>query len=385
MPGLIKERLFTPGPTPLLMEAQARALTATLHHRTEAFRQIMRETLEGLKYYFNTKNDVLIFSSSGTGAMEGAVSNLVSPGERVLVGSAGKFGERWLDLAKVYGIEAVKVEAPYGQPVSVEEIKRQLQTNGPFRAVYLQATETSTAVSHDVKAIGALVSQYAETCLVVDAITGLGTTELHPDEWGLDIVVGGSQKALMIPPGLAFASVSEKAWKMIANSKLPRYYFDYAKERKNLAKAESSYTPATTLVVSLHAALGYIRSLSLEGLVANAAMLAEATRGAAIALGLKLFAQSSPANAVTAICPPEGIDSGAIVKELRTRFGAIVANGQGTMKAKIFRLAHLGYYDVADVFAIVAALEIVLQKIGHKVDLGSGVRAAQEVYLRRNP
>ena len=384
MPGLIKERLFTPGPTPLLMEAQARALTATLHHRTEAFRQIMRETLENLKYYFNTKNDVLIFSSSGTGAMEGSVSNLLSPGDRVLVGTAGKFGERWLELAKVYGIEAVKVEAPYGQPVSVEEIKKQLETNGPFRAVYVQATETSTAVSHDVKAIGALVSQYAETCLVVDAITGLGTTELRPDEWGLDIVVGGSQKALMIPPGLAFASVSEKAWKLIEKSKLPRYYFDYAKERKNLAKAESSYTPATTLVVSLHAALGYIRSLSLEGLVANAAMLAEATRAAANALGLELFAKSSPANAVTAICPPEGIDSGAIVKELRTRFGAVVANGQGTMKGKIFRLAHLGYYDVADVFAIVAALEIVLQKIGHKVELGSGVRAAQEVYLRLN-
>jgi len=384
MPGLIKERLFTPGPTPLLMEAQARALTATLHHRTEAFRQIMRETLESLKYYFNTKNDVLIFASSGTGAMEGAISNLLSPGDRVLVGTAGKFGERWLELAKVYGIEAVKVEAPYGEPLSVGEIKQQLATAGPFRAVYVQATETSTAVSHDVMALGALVAQFPETCLVVDAITGLGTTELRPDEWGLDIVIGGSQKALMIPPGLAFAGVSEKAWKLIEKSKLPRYYFDYAKERKNLAKAESSYTPATTLVVSLHAALNYIRSISLEGLVANAALLAEATRAAASALGLKLFAKSSPANAVTAICPPEGVDSSAIVKELRTRFGAIVANGQGSMKGKIFRLAHLGYYDVADVFAIVAALEIVLQKIGHKVELGSGVRAAQEVYLRRS-
>ena len=383
MPGLMKERLFTPGPTPLLLEAQARALTATLHHRTEAFRQIMRETLENLKYYFNTRNDVLIFASSGTGAMEGAVSNLLSPGDRVLVGTAGKFGERWLELAKVYGIEAVKVEAPYGEPLSVGEIKQQLATSGPFRAVYVQATETSTAVSHDVMALGALVAQYPETCLVVDAITGLGTTELRPDEWGLDIVIGGSQKALMIPPGLAFASVSEKAWKQIEKSKLPRYYFDYAKERKNLAKAESSYTPATTLVVSLHAALNYIRSISLEGLVDNAALLAEATRAAASALGLKLFAKSSPANAVTAICPPEGVDSSAIVKELRTRFGAIVANGQGSMKGKIFRLAHLGYYDAADVFAIVAALEIVLQKIGHKVELGSGVRAAQEVYLRR--
>jgi aspartate aminotransferase-like enzyme len=382
MAGVIKERLFTPGPTPLLLEAQARALTATLHHRTEAFRQLMRESLEGLRYFFNTQSDVLIFTSSGTGAMEGAVANLLSPGERLLVGTAGKFGERWLELAKVYGVEAVKVEAPYGHPLSIQEMQKRLESEGPFRAVFVQATETSTAVSHDVKALGAVVRNYPETCLVVDAITGLGTTELCPDEWGLDVVIGGSQKALMIPPGLAFASVSEKAWKLIEKSRLPRYYFDFAKERKNLAKGEASYTPATTLVVSLHAALGYIRQLGRENLIANAALLAEATRESAQALGLKLFAAASPANAVTAVCAPEGMDSGAIVKEMRARFGAIVANGQGSMKGKIFRLAHLGYYDVADLFAVVAALEIVLLKLGHQVELGSGVRAAEEVYLR---
>jgi aspartate aminotransferase-like enzyme len=384
MPGIIKERLFTPGPTPLLMEAQARALTATLHHRTEAFRQIVRESLENLKYFFNTANDVLIFTSSGTGAMEGAVANLPSPGERMLVGTAGKFGERWLDLAKVYGIEAVKVEASYGQPLDIGEMKKRLATDGPFRAVFVQATETSTGVSHDVKALGEAVRAYPETCLVVDAITGLGTTDLRPDEWGLDIVIGGSQKALMIAPGLAFASVSEKAWKIIEKSKLPRYYFDYAKERKNLAKGEASYTPATTLVVTLHAALDYIRKVGRENLIANAALLAEATRAAAQALGLKLFAPGSPANAVTAVCAPEGMDSGSIVKEMRARFGAIVANGQGSMKGKIFRLAHLGYYDAADLFAVLAALEIVLLKVGHKVELGSGVRAAQEVYLKHS-
>jgi aspartate aminotransferase-like enzyme len=382
MPGIIKERLFTPGPTPLLMEAQARALTATLHHRTEAFRQLMREALENLRYFFNTQNDVLIFTSSGTGVMEGAVSNLLSPGERVLVGTAGKFGERWLELAKVYGVEAVKVEAPYGHPLNIQEIQKRLESEGPFRAVFVQATETSTAVSHDVKALGAVVRNYPETCLVVDAITGLGTTELCPDEWGLDVVIGGSQKALMIPPGLAFASVTEKAWKLIAKSRLPRYYFDFAKERKNLAKGEASYTPATTLVVSLHAALEYIRQLGRENLIANAALLAEATRESAQALGLKLFAAASPANAVTAVCAPEGMDSGSIVKEMRGRFGAIVANGQGSMKGKIFRLAHLGYYDAPDLFAVVAALEIVLLKLGHQVELGSGVRAAEEAYLR---
>jgi len=383
MPGIIKERLFTPGPTPLLMEAQARTLTAAnVHHRTEAFRKIMAETLGLLKYYFNTKNDVLVFASSGTGAMEGSISNLVSAGERILVGTAGKFGERWLGLAQAYGIEAVKVESPYGHPVNIEEMKQKLAQEGPFRAVYIQATETSTAVMNDVKTLGEAVQNYPETCLVVDAITGLGTTDLRPDEWGLDIVIGGSQKAVMIPPGLAFVSVSEKAWGLIAKAKLPRFYFDFAKERKNQAKGETAYTPATTLVISLHAALEYIQQLGRENLIANAALLASLTREAAQALGLKLFAACSPANAATAVCAPEGMDSGAIIKELRNRFGAIVANGQGSMKGKIFRVAHLGYFDAADVFAVVAALEIALWKLGYKVELGSGVRAAQEAYLR---
>jgi len=383
MPGIIKERLFTPGPTPLLMEAQARTLTAAnVHHRTEAFRKIMAETLALLKYYYNTRNDVLIFASSGTGAMEGSVSNLVSPGERILVGTAGKFGERWLDLAKAYSVEAVKVESPYGQPVNIEAMKQKLAQEGPFRAVYIQATETSTAVMNDVQALGEAVKNYPETCLVVDAITGLGTSDLRPDEWGLDIVIGGSQKAVMIPPGLAFASVSEKAWGLIAKAKLPRFYFDFAKERKNQAKGETAFTPATTLVISLHAALEYIKEIGRENLIANATLLAAVTREAATALGLKLFAESSPANAATAVCAPEGMDSGAIIKELRNRFGAIVANGQGSMKGKIFRLAHLGYYDMPDLFAIVAALEIVLLKAGHKIELGRGVRAAQEAYLR---
>jgi len=261
-------------------------------------------------------------------------------------------------------------------------MKQKLAQEGPFRAVYIQATETSTAVMNDVKTLGEAVQNYPETCLVVDAITGLGTTDLRPDEWGLDIVIGGSQKAVMIPPGLAFVSVSEKAWGMIAKARLPRFYFDFAKERKNQAKGETAYTPATTLVISLHAALEYIQQLGRENLIANAALLASLTREAAQALGLKLFAASAPANAATAVCAPEGMDSGAIIKELRNRFGAIVANGQGSMKGKIFRVAHLGYFDAADLFAIVAALEIALLKLGQKVELGSGVRAAQEAYLR---
>jgi aspartate aminotransferase-like enzyme len=383
MTGIIKERLFTPGPTPLLLEAQLRALTMTLHHRTDAFRTLMRETLENLKYYFNTQNDVILFASSGTGAMEGAISNLLSPGDRVLIGTAGKFGERWVQLAKAYGIEAVVVEAPYGHAVPISEMKKHLETGGPFRAVFIQATESSTGVRNDVEALGKIVSAMPECCLVVDAITGLGTTELHPGDWGIDIMIGGSQKATMIPPGLAFASVSEKAWKAIEKAKLPRYYFDYAKERKSLSKGESSYTPATSLVVSLHGALNYIKQLGLENLIANAALLAAATREAATALGLTHFAVSSPANAVTAINAPAGIESTKVVKEMRSRFGVILTDGQGTMEGHMFRLAHLGYYDFLDLMAVLGALEIALLKVGHRVELGSGVQAAQNVYLRR--
>jgi aspartate aminotransferase-like enzyme len=384
MSAIIKERLFTPGPTPLLMEAQLRALTMTLHHRTDAFRTLMRETLDNLRYYFNTKNDVLVFASSGTGAMEGAVSNLLSPGDRVLIGTAGKFGERWVQLAKAFGAEAVVVEAPYGHAVPIGEMKKHLASSGPFRGVFIQATESSTGVRHDVQTLAQAVVSLPDCCMVVDAITGLGTTELDPDGWGIDVLIGGSQKATMIPPGLAFASVSEKAWKQIEKAKLPRYYFDFAKERKSLAKGESSYTPATSLVVALHEVLNYIKQLGRENLIANAALLAEATREAAVALGLTLFAVESPASAVTAINAPANIDSGKIVKEMRSRFGAILSDGQGTMKGKMFRLAHLGYYDFMDLLAVLGGIEIALTKIGYKAELGSGVKAAQQVYLRKS-
>jgi aspartate aminotransferase-like enzyme len=384
MPGIIKERLFTPGPTPLLLEAQLRALTMTLHHRTDAFRALMRETLENLRYYFHTQNDVIVFASSGTGAMEGAVSNLLSPGERVLIGTAGKFGERWVQLAKAYGIEAVVVEAPYGHPVPIDEMKTHLSSDGPFRAVLIQATESSTGVRNDVESLGKAIAGLPDCCFVVDAITGLGTTDLLPDEWGIDIMIGGSQKATMIPPGLAFASISEKASRVMEKSKLPRYYFDYSKERKSLSKGESSYTPATSLVVCLHGALNYIKELGRENLIANAALLAEATRDAAVALSLSNFAVSSPANAVTSIHAPAGIESTKVVKEMRARFGAILTDGQGSMKGQMFRIAHLGYYDFLDLVAVLGGLEIALQKVGHKVDLGSGVRAAQNVYLRHS-
>jgi aspartate aminotransferase-like enzyme len=365
------------------MEAQLRALTMTLHHRTDAFRALMTETIDLLRYYFNTANDIIVFASSGTGAMEGAMSNLLSPGDRILIGTAGKFGERWVQLAKAYGIDAVVVEAPYGQTLPIGKMKEQLEASPGIRAVFLQSTESSTGVTHDVKALGEIVKKLPDCCLVVDSITGLGTTELNPDAWGIDIMIGGSQKATMIAPGLAYASVSEKAWKAIEKSKLPRYYFDYAKERKSLAKGESSYTPATSLIVTLHSALTYIKQLGLQNLIANAALLAEATREAATAMGLTHFAPQSPANAMTAINAPAGIESTKVVKDMRSRFGVILTDGQGSMKGHMFRIAHLGYYDFMDLMAVLGALEISLTKVGHKVELGSGVRAAQNVYLRR--
>ncbi len=380
-----KPRNFAPGPTPMYLPAYAAGMQADLHHRTDEFRRYMKGTLEGLQYLLDTRNPVMLFTASGTGVMEAALTNLLSPGDRALVLTAGTFGERWLQLAKAYGIETETVQAPYGEEIPVEEVAKKLSSAGgnPFRAVFLQATETSTGVRHNVRAVAELVRPLKKTCVVVDAITGIGTMELQPDEWGLDIMIGGSQKALMIPPGLAFASVSEKAWKFIGQAKLPRFYFDMMKERKSLEKGEAAFTPAVSLVVALHQALEFIRELGRENLVANAAMLAEAARRAACALGLKLFAPSSPANAVTAISSPEGIDSGAIIREVRSGFGAGLANGQGRMKGKVFRIGHLGNHDILDLIGLIGALEIALHRMGHSVELGAGVRAAQQVYLER--
>ncbi len=381
-PFITKPRNFAPGPTPLLPSAQLAGFSADLHHRTEEFRRYIQETLEGLQYLLDTKNPILLFTASGTGAMEAALVNLVSPGERVLMLSAGKFGERWLQLARAYGIETAAVEAPYGETIPLAAVAAKLKTSGPFRAVFMQATESSTGVSLDVEAVASLVRRYENTCLVVDAITGIGTMELHPDAWGLDVVIGGSQKALMVPPGLAFLSVSRKAWDLIGQAKLPRYYFDLAKERDSLAKGEAAFTPGIPLVVALHQALAFMQDLGRENLIANTALLAEATRAAAQALELELLAKAAPANALTALYSPAGLDSGKIIQEMKTRFGATLANGQGNLKGRIFRVAHLGYHDFMELLSLIGALEICLHTLGHRFDCGAGMRAAQEVYFR---
>lgn len=374
-----KQRLLTPGPTPLLPQALHAMMGSDIHHRTEDFRKLYRGVLSALQRVFGTSNDVLCIVSSGTGALEASVTNFLSPGDRVIVCSAGKFGERWVSLAKVFDLDPVVLTAPYGDVVAPHRVAEALAANPSARAVMLQASETSTGAAHDVRAIGEIV-QRTEALLLLDAITGLGTMPLDIDHWGLDVVVGGSQKAFMIPPGLAFLSVSPKAWAFSATSKLPKLYFDLTKERKNAANGESTWTPAISLIIALAEALKYIESLGMDKLIENAQLLAQATRQACLALGLELFAPHSPSSSVTAVRAPKGLDSGVIVKDFRTRFGSIIANGQAEMKGQIFRIAHLGYFDFPDLFAMVAELELILATHGVEVQFGSGVAAVQRVY-----
>jgi aspartate aminotransferase-like enzyme len=374
-----KPRLLTPGPTPLHPKALAAMLGADLYHRSQDFRDLYLSVLADLKELMGTSHDVLMLASSGTGAMEASVSNCFSAGDRVVVCSAGKFGERWAEIAKAYHLNAVVIEAPYGQPVNPEAVEKALAANPDVKGVFVQASETSTGVAHDVRAMGEAVER-TPAIFVVDAITGLGTMPLDIDQWGLDIVIGGSQKAFMIPPGLAFISVSPKAWMKMDSASLPRFYFDLKTEKKSAARGESSWTPATALILGLAEALKYIKSLGMNRLIENAQQLACATRAACQALGLELFALESPAASATSVRAPKGIDSGVIVKEFQTRFGSTIANGQGTMKGKIFRIAHLGYFDFPDLFALIAELELILAANGVRVKFGSGVAAAQQVY-----
>jgi aspartate aminotransferase-like enzyme len=374
-----KQRLLTPGPTPLYPKALYAMLGADLHHRTDDFRAVYKSVLTDLKELMGTANDVLVLVASGTGAMEASVTNCFSPGDKVIVCVAGKFGERWAEIVKAYGLNAVVLEQPYGKSVSPEAVAKALADNPDTKGVFVQASETSTGAAHDVRAMGEAVKK-TQAIFVVDAITGLGTMPLDIDNWGLDIVIGGSQKAFMVPPGIAFLSISPKAWAMAETAKLPKFYFNLKKEKKNAAAGESSWTPATSLMLGMAEALKYIKSLGMANLVDNAQQLARATRAACKALGLELFSPEHPSASVTAVKAPAGMDSGIIVKEFRNRFGSIIANGQGSMKGQIFRIAHLGYFDFPDLFAMVAELELILHANGVPVKLGSGVAAVQHIY-----
>jgi aspartate aminotransferase-like enzyme len=387
---LKKNRLFTPGPTPLLPQAQTAMASYGAHHRTAEFRALFTRVLADVKEFIGTNNDVLVLTSSGTGFMEASVSNLTSPGDRVLVLTAGKFGERWTSLAKAFGCAVETVTAPYGETFALDDVRRTLTPE--IRCVYMQATESSTGARHDVEAIAKLVRALPDTLLIVDAITGLGTTNLDVDGWGIDVIIGGSQKALMIPPGLAYGAISERVWQRMETAKSPRYYFDLRKERKAAAKAETASTPATSLFAGMAAALDYLRQMGdgnlaagRDALIENAELCAAMTRAGVQALRLKLFAPGSPAAALTAVAAPAGADSTAICKRFREQFGAVVANGQAEMKGRLFRIAHIGYYDYLDTVGVLAALEhVVAEATGKAVEFGCAVRAAQEVYAQKH-
>ncbi|HXM41995.1 MAG TPA: alanine--glyoxylate aminotransferase family protein [Bryobacteraceae bacterium] len=374
-----KQRLLTPGPTPLYPPALHAMMASDIHHRTEDFRKVYRSTLADLKEVMGTANDVLMFAASGTGAMDAAVSNLFSRGDKVVVCVAGKFGERWAEIAKAYGLDATVITVPYGEVVAPEKLEAALAAEPATRGVFVQASETSTGAVHDVRAMARAVGKTG-AIFVVDAITGLGTMPLDIDGWGLDVVIGGSQKAFMIPPGLAFMSVSPKAWSFADSATLPHFYFNLKKEKKSGDAGESSWTPSTALILALAEALKYVKQIGMPHLIENAQLLARATRAAVEKLGLDLFAPDAPGSSVTAVRAPRGLDSSVIVKEFRSRFGAVIANGQGSMKGQIFRIAHLGYFDFADLFAVIAELEIILHANGYPVEFGTGVAAVQNVY-----
>ncbi len=376
-----KKYLFSPGPTMLPPEVLLKMAEPIMHHREPEFEKIFAEIREGLKYLFQTKNEVLVFTSSGTGAMEGAVSNILSRGDKALVVRGGKFGERWGEICKAYGIEFIPIDVEWGRAVEPVQIQKALQSDPAIRAVYTQASETSTGVKHPIREIAEITQQYEDKVIVVDAITGIGVFDIPMDQWGIDVLVSGSQKALMLPPGLAFAALSEKAWRMVERSNLPKYYFDFKKELKSTKKNQSSYTPAISLFVGLRESLNMIRKEGLEALFKRHEKLARATREAVKALGLGLYAPDSPSNAVTAVKIPEGIDGERLKDLFFERFGITVAEGQDRAKGKIIRIAHLGYYERLDMVMVISALEMLLKEMGHRFELGAGVRRLEEVLM----
>jgi aspartate aminotransferase-like enzyme len=372
---MFKRYLLAPGPTAIPPEVLLKMAEPILHHRNPLFEEVVAEVRENLKYLFGTKNEVLIFASSGTGAMEGAITNMLSSGDKAICIQSGKFGERWGNICKAYGVEAINIDLPWGEELDPALVEKTLKANPGVKAVYMQATETSTGAMFPVKEVAAIVKNYPETLMVVDGITGVGVFELPQDAWNIDVLVAGSQKALMLPPGLAFAGVSDKAWEFNKKSKLPRFYFNWTKELSNLQKNQTNFTPAISLIVGLRESLRMIKEEGLENVYKRINTLAFATREGAKALGLKVFAKT-PSPAVTAITAPEGIDGQAIYKTLWKKYGVTGAGGQDQLKGKIFRIATLGYADKYDVITAVAALEFTLRDLGYKFDMGKGVAKA---------
>jgi aspartate aminotransferase-like enzyme len=378
---MIKKRIYSPGPVEVSPATALEMARPIMHHRTAEFESVLAEVVDGLKYVFQTEGDMLLFACSGTGAMEGAVVNVLNPGDKAICVVGGKFGERWSQLVSKYGALPVNIDVQWGKAVDPETVARELAADPSIKAVYIQATETSTGVAHPVQDVARVVGGYDDTVLVVDAISAAGVMNLPVDDWGLDIVVGGSQKAWRLPPGLAFVSVSEKAWNMVQRCTQPRYYFDWVREQKSISKNTTAFTPAVSLILGLRQVLADIREEGLDSLFARAALYADVFRTAMKALGLQLFAPDSPADSITAVCAPAGINARDIVAKLSSRYGITIAAGQDHIRETVFRVSHMGYLDALDMVTAVAAVEMTLNDLGHPVQLGIGVKAAQEVIL----
>ncbi|MEN3038694.1 MAG: alanine--glyoxylate aminotransferase family protein [Candidatus Kryptonium sp.] len=376
----MKKRLFTPGPTPVPESVALAMAQPIIHHRNPEFIEIFSRVNENLKYLFQTKQDVYTLTSSGTGAMEAAVANLLSFGDKAIFVNGGKFGERWGEICRAYGVDAIEIKIEWGRAVTPDEIKSALKKHPDTKAVFVTHSETSTGVFTDVKELAKVIHDNSDAVIVIDGITSVGAHELYMDEWNLDVVITGSQKGLMIPPGLSFIALSDRAWSLVEKSNLPKYYFSLKKARKALQNGDTPWTPAIALIVALDVALKMIKEEGLENIWRRHEKLSKAVREGCKAIGLKLFGEP-PSHAVTAVCFPDGIDKKEFQKILKYKYGITVAGGQEHLKDKIFRISHLGYYDEIDIVGVISAIEMSLIESGfEEFNPGDGVRAVQSVF-----
>jgi len=376
-----KYYLLSPGPTPVPEEVLAAAAEPLIHHRTPEFSKILTAVTEGIKFVFGTKEDVFILASSGTGGMEAAVVNILSPGDRALGINAGKFGERWGNICKAYGVEYKEIALEWGRDYPKEKLEADLKASPGVKAVFTTLSETSSGAVYDVQGFGEVVSG-TSAVLVVDGISGIGATPCPMDDWGIDVLVAGSQKSFMIPPGLAYIGFSQKAWALVETAGLPKFYFDAVRAKKSLAKQMTPFTPAISLITQQQKSLEIIQRMGLKSLYAHHRILAEATRAGIRALGLELLAEK-PGNILTAVKTPDGLDGASLVKIMQSKYRAYIAGAQDPNKGKFFRIAHLGYMGGFDVVTALSALELSLADMGYKFNMGAAVKAAESA-LREN-
>jgi aspartate aminotransferase-like enzyme len=377
---LKKIRLLTPGPTPVPERLSLRMAQPIVHHRSPEFEAVFGRVREGLQWLFQTKQDVIVLASSGTGAMEASWVNFLRRGDKVVVVDGGKFGERWGKFAKAYGVNAVTLKCEWGTPVAPAAVEGALREHPDAKAVYLQANESSTGVYHPVREL-AQVTARTQAILVVDAISAMGAMPLPMDEWGIDVLIGAGHKALGLPPGIAFLAASDKAWKLNDAADLPRFYFDLKRERESQKKNQTAWTPAITLVAGLDESLQMFREEGLEAVFQRHERMARAARAGMQGLGLTLYSKS-PSPAMTTVLAPEGIDSEKLTKHLFKQYGIKIVGGQDAAKGKIFRIAHLGYFDDFDMLVIIGAIERGLHDLGAKIQLGAGLTAAQQSFAQ---